>query len=37
VSSNYFGSGDSDKKFIKIIKDDSFWTTNKQKQFQDIK
>jgi UDP-N-acetylglucosamine 2-epimerase (hydrolysing) len=30
-----FGSGDSDKKFIQIIKRDLFWKTNKQKQFQD--
>ena len=31
-----FGTGDSDKAFIKIIENDSFWQTNKQKQFQDI-
>ena len=30
-----FGSGDSDKKFIQIIKKDFFWKTEKQKQFQD--
>lgn len=36
-NSNFqFGTGDSDKKFIKIIKNESFWKTNKQKQFQDV-
>tara|TARA_B100001248_G_C27397992_1_gene467188 strand:- start:4748 stop:5899 length:1152 start_codon:yes stop_codon:yes gene_type:complete len=33
---SYFGSGNSDKKFIKILKKESFWSTNKQKQFQDM-
>lgn len=31
-----FGSGDSDKKFIRIIEQKFFWKTDKQKQFQDI-
>ena len=30
-----FGSGDSDKRFIKIINKKTFWKTKKQKQFQD--
>jgi len=31
-----FGNGDSDTHFIKILKDDCFWQTSKQKQFQDL-
>ena len=34
---SHFGSGKSDKKFIKILKKKSFWSTKKQKQFQDIR
>lgn len=30
-----FGAGDSDRKFLQILKKDIFWKTNKQKQFQD--
>ena len=32
-----FGSGNADKKFLSIILKKSFWRTQKQKQFQDIK
>jgi UDP-N-acetylglucosamine 2-epimerase (hydrolysing) len=31
-----FGSGDSNKQFISILKTDELWRTNKQKQFQEI-
>ena len=30
-----FGSGNSDKLFLKIISNKNLWNTNKQKQFQD--
>ena len=32
----YYGQGNSDKKFIKIIKSKSFWETPKQKFFSDL-
>jgi UDP-N-acetylglucosamine 2-epimerase (hydrolysing) len=31
-----FGRGDSDERFIKILKNKNFWLTSKQKQFQEI-
>ena len=31
-----FGRGDSDKRFIQILKNKNFWLTSKQKQFQEI-
>ena len=36
LKSNYFGSGNSDKLFIKILKKKEIWNTSKQKQFQDL-
>ena len=33
---NYFGAGNSDKLFIKILKKKEIWKTSKQKQFQDL-
>jgi UDP-N-acetylglucosamine 2-epimerase (hydrolysing) len=35
-STNYFGSGQSDKKFLKIMIKSKIWNTNIQKVFQDI-
>lgn len=35
-SKSYFGSGDSGKNFLEIIKNDSTWNINIQKQFIDI-
>ena len=35
INFSTFGSGNSDKLFLKIIKNKIFWKTNKQKQFQD--
>jgi UDP-N-acetylglucosamine 2-epimerase (hydrolysing) len=31
-----FGQGDSDKRFITILKNKNIWMTSKQKQFQEI-
>ena len=31
-----FGRGDSDERFIQILKNKNFWLTSKQKQFQEI-
>ncbi len=33
---NYFGNGDSDKKFIEIISSENVWKTPKQKYFMDL-
>jgi hypothetical protein len=30
---SYFGKGNTDKKFIKILKDKNFWDTSVQKYF----
>lgn len=34
---NYFGEGQSDKKFFEILTSEKIWNINHQKQFQDIK
>ncbi|QFR48342.1 UDP-N-acetylglucosamine 2-epimerase (hydrolyzing) [Sulfurimonas lithotrophica] len=31
-----FGNGNSDKKFLELIKNDNFWETSNQKQFKDL-
>jgi len=36
-SPNYFGKGESDKMFMELISKDSFWSIDKQKQFQEIR
>lgn len=33
---NHFGHGDSDKRFVSILEDKSFWQLNKQKSFKDL-
>ncbi|MEL7144764.1 MAG: UDP-N-acetylglucosamine 2-epimerase [Bacteroidota bacterium] len=33
---NLYGEGNSNEKFIQILNSESFWQTNKQKQFKDI-
>lgn len=35
-TNKYFGVGNSDKIFLKILRDNKFWKTNLQKQFSDI-
>jgi UDP-N-acetylglucosamine 2-epimerase (hydrolysing) len=37
IMKKYYGTGNSDKKFFKIIKDKSFWKISKQKYFSDLK
>ena len=36
VDSNHFGDGNSDQRFIEILKTKNFWDIDKQKQFQDL-
>ena len=35
VKKNFYGYGDSDKKFLKILLKESFWKISKQKFFSD--
>ena len=36
INKKYYGYGDSDKKFLKILLNKKFWKTSKQKFFSDI-
>lgn len=37
IESYFFGKGESDKKFLKLLESNSFWSIKLQKQFQDFK
>ena len=36
IESYFFGKGESDKKFLKLLESNSFWSIKLQKQFQDF-
>ena len=35
IKKNFFGAGESDSNFLKVLKKKSFWNTSKQKFFSD--